>query len=80
MRGLATRASWASTCLAGASRLEPLLLYAESPPAIYFGDAICAGRRHLRSPAVSAVPDQVNARLDEEGAKKDRVELFNFVL
>ena len=45
MRGLATRASWASTCLAGASRLESLLLYAESPPATYFGDAICARRR-----------------------------------
>ena len=47
MRGLATRASWASTCLAGASRVESLLLYAESPPATYFGDAICARRRHL---------------------------------
>jgi len=57
MRGLATRASWASTCLAGASRVESLLLYAESPPATYFGDAICARRRHLGSTAVSAVPD-----------------------
>jgi len=57
MRGLATRASWASTCLAGASRVELLLLYAESPPATYFGDAICARRRHLGSAAVSAVPD-----------------------
>ena len=57
MRGLATRASWASTCLAGASRVESLLLYAESPPATYFGAAICARRRHLGSAAVSAVPD-----------------------
>ena len=31
------------------------------------GDAICA------PPAVSAVPDQLNARLDEEGGKKDRI-------
>ena len=57
MRGLATRASWASTCLAGASRLESLLLYAESPPAIYFGTPSVLGDAPLRSRAVSAVPD-----------------------
>ena len=45
-----------------ASRLESLLLYAESPPAIYFGDAILLGDAICAPPAVSAVPDHCECK------------------